>query len=265
MSFPKLKGSINYKEWARSMKSILRYEELWVTRPPIPDGVFNSNDVYVDGKGKLAEEYQTAVQQYDKRSMRAHMLILMMCENKAANLIERNQHGFESWAMLAIEYSDSGFTIRHSHLQLITQTTLDSCNGSLETLVDTIRAADQALDEMGSSIPHWILTSSLLTSLNGKYSDFVRNTIISIGAREPDFNTVVAGLQEVNRFSNREEKATALALSTKKSNKNDGGKAKSSNKSKDKTEVPECKDCPKSENGYTKRHWPKDCWSKHPD
>ena len=68
MAFPKLKGSANYKDWARSMKGVLMYEGLWeeMQPPTFPEGVFQitatgtQTNQAIIGKEAEAQAFLTA-------------------------------------------------------------------------------------------------------------------------------------------------------------------------------------------------------------
>ena len=263
LSFPKLKGSANYKAWARSMKNLLTYEGYWeemFTIPQVPENTFDRQNKPLSGKELAANDYTEKVKEFNRISVKAHVLIQMSCEEKPAAIIDNSGHGYSDWRHLEAEFNDSGYTLRHSTLQKVTSTTLDSVNASLETYVNTIWTAGQELARMGAEVPEWLVVSCVPNNLSGKYSDFVKNTIIGIGKHQPDFDKVVAALYEVDRFSKREEHTTAMALKSKRYKPKQNASDR-----KPKEEPPDCKDCPKSKNGYVKRHWPKDCWKKHPE
>ena len=257
------------------------YEGLWelLNPPPTPPaGVFQTNAsgvitrIAAQGKEQEAQEYLDKYDTHKSATLKAHVIIQAKCDDKPANLIDNSLSGGEDWSKLMSEYSDTGFTARYQSLQKMTGTTLDSVNGSLETYVNAIRTASQELNHLNAGLPEWVLVSCLLNNLSGKYNDFVRNMIVSLGQKIPTFNDTVAALYEQDRFSKNQEQTTALLSRNKnqprkgESSRNSGNhNNNSSNKIKSYNDLPECHQCKKQNDGKWKRHLPENCWTLHPE
>ncbi|CAF9916357.1 hypothetical protein IMSHALPRED_003053 [Imshaugia aleurites] len=227
--FHKLRGRDNYHVWSEKMKSALKYSRLW-------DVVEQGHALLSDdssGKQTVQEQqqdgtvtvrvivpipeqvltYESSLKEWKKLNNQAAELIYTMCEDQPAESIEDVDGAMNRWTKLESDYMDSGFVLRFTKLQELWNTTLLSCNGSIQTYVANIRTKSEELKRMGAGIDEWILVSLLLNNLGIKYKDFVHRQLTQ-SIDPPDFDKVVTLLHEEDRLK-RDNKEQAMAAASR--------------------------------------------------
>ncbi len=258
-NFPKLKGQQNYYPWAKKMRVALSYNDMWerVSTQEVPP-------LIVDNATQEQQQlYQATMVEWRRYNAQAMALIHSMCEEKPGDKITECLTAYDSWGVLQKSYTSSGYVYRYSKLEDIWDL---RCDDSMETYVADIRSKAKELQEVGYPVPEWILVSILLHNLDSKYKDVVYRLLTST-QQDLLLDQVVPVLHEEERLLKRETKAHAMTVASKgKNNRNDGrSKDPKSPNYKAEGETPECDLCEPTKSGKKKRHWPLDCWERHPE
>ena len=85
----------------------------------------------------------------------------------------------------------------------------------MEAYIDAIKTSGQLLEDMGHTMPKWILTSLLLFSLGEAYDSFIAITLWTNCKGEPDFDDLVSSLIDKEYCQGRKDNAIALAIRSK--------------------------------------------------
>lgn len=212
--FPKLKGSVNYRQWARSMEIALVLEGHWDViedDAAYPQSCLEEHGGYNDNGEPIVtapteqESDKISEQQVRWKGQNARVkgLIMHKCEESPADLIIGVYEAREQWSKLQKHFEDSGFTSKHLTVQELMDTSLTSCGNSIDTYVTTIQAKANDLKKMNAQLPNWLIVSILLDNLDGKYGDFTHEIITSIGTSEPDLNEIIMMLYREDRYRSR--------------------------------------------------------------
>lgn len=203
--FPTLKGRVNYRKWSRSMKNALLYEGFWrACEPNTRPGIWaEEKEILEDGTGRITRcapnleqlrEIQDRQVEWDTLNMKATGLILHKCDSIPADLIEDLESAQEIWKELGRLYQDPGsYVSRHLALQELRETTLSSCDYSVESYAMTIRAKAKDLERMGAKLEDWVVVSVLLNNLEGRFRDYTHGILLSL-PKNPDPEQVITKL-----------------------------------------------------------------------
>ena len=87
---------------------------------------------------------------------------------------------------------------------------------SIEDFIDSLKQCKQRLQKMGSPVPNWILSSTLLHNLGDAYKSFVSSTLQNFQGTEPNLNSII--FQLLDKAQQRANFSKTTALLTKKGN-----------------------------------------------
>ena len=171
----KLKRSSNYETWAIKIQIILIKEGLWdaikpndhLTSPGITTSTIKSTD-----NPTFAIIDKTFNQQ-------AMATIILLLDN---SLID-HAIGISSGKTLCKTFKDlfslQGFTKRHLLHKELATTTLANFK-SVRDFINSLKQCKQCLREIDSSVPNWILLSTLLHNLGDAYKNIVSSMLQNI-------------------------------------------------------------------------------------
>ena len=258
-NFENLRGSENYKPWSRKCKNALQTMGVWHACVwPNPD----RPEVLIEVDGKLTEnpafvEWGVNTRLYNNHSRIARGYIYNKLDPIPADLVDDLDSAFDVWSVLQQQYSDVGFTARHTTYQKLVTTTLASCNNDLSNFIVTLRSLQRDLRDMGYPVEEWTVVSNLLSNLDGHFKEYVSRAITSTNL--PSFEEIAASLQELDRMNKRDDQAIALRAQMNRGAHAAKGHSKGKGDQKDK----EVKGpCPVS--GCAGAHWEWECFIKHP-
>ena len=140
-----------------------------------------------------------------------------------------------------------GYTARYLTFKELVTTTLE-CSASVTAYIDSIKRCGQKLNDMGSAVDSWILTSILLYNLREAYDSFVAITLRTVQDGEPDFDTLAGSLLDEERRRTGAESNIALVT-----------RAKGKQPAASKEGVKNCSHCKKE------GHELDSCWVLHPE
>jgi len=291
-SFPKLKGSVNYRSWEKSMKGALEYEGLVdILEETYPPDLTEEVDEAGSVTRRVTAAQTTANTTKQKDWKQINYKARSAYEDKPREHIDDISWAGSMWVMLKEQYQETGFNHRHTIFRQLVDLTIVNCNNSVDPYITTIRAKQKELKRMGVNFPEWLYVSILLYSLDGKYKEFVHRTITTLAKKtDPDFEILAAQLQEEERLSKKENNASsasALAAQLQKfkdkareqsrSRDNKYSRGGDNNRPRPKPngknpndkdyigegDPPECKDC--SKGTKAKHHWRGVYWTLYPD
>ncbi|KAI9761274.1 MAG: hypothetical protein M1840_001977 [Geoglossum simile] len=175
LSIPKLQGEADYTPWTPKVKLALLQEDLW----RIATGAETQPGPWYDKGDVERSSMATEQQKLDKwtiKATRASTIILLALEDGP----------YEHVSEIPVENP-----VRI--LELVT-TTLEDCEGSVVTCVDTLKRHYKRLTDLNGKLPGWVLIGLILFGLCETYENFVSITLAAMRTIEPQLNDIISGL-----------------------------------------------------------------------
>ena len=199
-NFPKLNGTVNWKQWNQRFILGLEYEGL--------------DDVLTLEKVEAADE---------RRNAKALILMKCMCEESPVDNISECKTAKSAYDILKGQYAESGSTAKYMLLTKLFRTTIHSpgIDGDVEAYISAHNQIRRDLKDLESSFPEWIFCAKLIYNLEDKYTDFVQR--VCLEKDTPNWHTLTRQLREVAHYHAQNQTSQSFRA---RSTKNKGRKGK---------------------------------------
>lgn len=231
-----------------------------------PDIIMSDNDgnavVAADGTHQyvanpsvtLWDTYNDSLRKWNTRAKVAKARIQDMCVPAIAETIHLCNTGREAWFSLQQRYKSVGWSMRYSLIQEMQSTTLDSCDGSVETYTGKFLSLSNRLTEMQDPLPEWLVASWLIGNLSDRFDNCVHTLLVM--NQPPSIGAILDALNEEDRLQKTRglKPNASMATHTKTQAK--------IKKSRSKAKKTSFSPCPHYERtNHSEDH----CWIKYPE
>ena len=117
--------------------------------------------------------------EWDRTSRRAYATIALAISEDCRVHITGIKDPEAMWNKLKALFDVKGYTARYLTFKELVTTTLER-SASVTAYIDSIKRCGQKLNDMGSAVDSWILTSILLYNLGEAYDSFVAFTLRTV-------------------------------------------------------------------------------------
>ena len=188
-SMVKLKGSSNYETWAIKTQMVLIRKRLWDAIKP------NNNFTSLGTTASTTKSTNSPTFAIIDKTLnqQAMATIILLLDNSLIDHAISISLAKTLWKTLKDLFTLQGFTACHLlHKELATTTLANS--KSVGDFINSLKQCKQCLQEMGSPVPNWILSSTLPHNLGDAYKSFVSSTLQKIQGTEPNLNIIISQL-----------------------------------------------------------------------
>ena len=258
ITFKKLKGKEDYRDWSRRMLLVLDDEDAsdYVRESKEkPSKETPKQDIDEDSTAfeTRYKQWQEDTKDYNRQNKKARTKIGLLVEPGPFKHIDTLDDHLKSWNKLKEVYSIQDFTLPILYLGQMSDCRLENCKNMTEYTTKIKDLWEQINDsDEDTQLGEWVALSFVLKNLTDAYSQWITVKYEALRKKEthPTLeNLIVELIAEEHRIQT--------------SNISDANFTRKGNEGRKRQNKPNCQDCKKA--GRKSSHDPEKCWVKYPN